>query len=86
MPSSADSTVGCISLCMCMMRLQRHIGVVALIGPMSVTAAVDCEPDVLVPADVITVAAAAADDDAEDVLATAQQTNLCFLITYELVT
>jgi len=48
-----------------MMRLQRHIGVVALIGPMSVTAVVDCGPAVLVPAAVVTV-----DDD--EVLATTQ--------------
>ena len=54
MPSSADRTVGCMSLCMCIMRLQRHIGVVALIGPMSVTAGVDCELVVLVVVDVVT--------------------------------
>jgi len=71
---------------MCMMRLQRHIGVVALIGPMSVTAAVDCEPEVLAPADVVTAAAAADDDDAEHVLATAQQNDLYFSITNKLVT
>ena len=63
---------------MCIIRLQRHIGVVALIGPMSVTAAADCEPAVLEPADVVTVAA---DDDADDVPATAQHNNLYFLIT-----
>ena len=65
MPSSADSTVGCMSRWICMMRLQRHIGVVALIGPMSVTAVVDCGPAVLVPAAIVTV-----DDD--EVLATTQ--------------
>ena len=68
MPSSADSTVGCMSLCTCMMRLQRHIGVVALIGPMSVAAAApDWEPAVAVVVNVVT-----ADDDAAVVLVTAQ--------------
>ena len=40
-----------------MMRLHRHIGVVALIGPMSVTAFADCDADddVPTPADVVAV-------------------------------
>jgi len=33
MPSRDDKTVGCKSLCMCMIREQRHIGAVALMGP-----------------------------------------------------
>lgn len=33
MPSREDSRVGCSSRCMCMMRLQRHIGAVARMGP-----------------------------------------------------
>jgi len=66
MPSSADKTVGCMSRCMCIMRLQRHIGVVALIGPMSVTAGVDCELVVLVVVDVVTT-------DDVDVLATTRK-------------
>lgn len=36
MPSSEDSRVGCSSRCMCMIRLQRHIGAVARMGPGSV--------------------------------------------------
>ena len=61
MPSSADSTVGCMSLWMCMMRLQRHIGVVALIGPMSVTAG--CVPATAPAADVLTDVDVVADVD-----------------------
>lgn len=33
MPSREESRVGCSSRCMCMIRLQRHIGAVARIGP-----------------------------------------------------
>ena len=33
MPSREDSSVGCSSRCMCMIRLQRHMGAVALMGP-----------------------------------------------------
>ena len=33
MPSREESRVGCNSRCMCMIRLQRHIGAVARIGP-----------------------------------------------------
>lgn len=33
MPSREDSRVGCSSRCMCMIRLQRHMGAVALMGP-----------------------------------------------------
>ncbi|KAA8581792.1 hypothetical protein FQN60_003373, partial [Etheostoma spectabile] len=33
MPSREESKVGCSSRCMCMIRLQRHIGAVARIGP-----------------------------------------------------
>lgn len=33
MPSREESSVGCSSRCMCIIRLQRHIGAVALIGP-----------------------------------------------------
>ena len=33
MPSREDRRVGCSSRCMCMIRLQRHIGAVARIGP-----------------------------------------------------
>jgi len=67
MPSSADRTVGCMSRWTCIIRLQRHIGVVALIGPMSVAAAaVDWEPAV-----VVVIRAVDADDD-DAVLATAQ--------------
>ena len=72
MPSSADSTVGCMSLCTCMIRLQRHIGVVALMGPMSAAAAAAAgweeEPLVVV----VVVNVVVVDDDAAAVLATAQ--------------
>ncbi|TNN49208.1 hypothetical protein EYF80_040574 [Liparis tanakae] len=33
MPSREESSVGCSSRCMCMIRLQRHIGAVARMGP-----------------------------------------------------
>ena len=33
MPSREDRSVGCSSRCMCMIRLQRHMGAVALMGP-----------------------------------------------------
>jgi len=49
-----------------MIRLQRHIGVVALIGPMSVAAAADWEPAAVV----VVVNVVDADEDAA-VLATA---------------
>lgn len=35
MPSKEDSTVGCISRCICMIFEQRHMGRVALMGPAS---------------------------------------------------
>jgi len=53
-----------------MMRLQRHIGVVALIGPMSVAAAADWEPAVVVVVNVVD-----ADEDAAE-LATASRQQL----------
>ena len=37
MPSKLDKTVGCKSLCMCMILEHLHIGTVALIGPCSLT-------------------------------------------------
>ena len=70
MPSSADSTVGCMSLCTCMIRLQRHIGVVALMGPMSAAAAAGWEEEPLVV--VVVVNVVVVDDAAAAVLATAQ--------------
>lgn len=39
MPSKEDKTVGCISLCKCIILEHLHIGKVALIGPASDEAA-----------------------------------------------
>jgi len=74
MPSRAERTVGCMSRWICMIRLHRHIGVVALMGPISVTAPTGCCCCCVVVADdvVLAVTEVVTDDD-DDVLTTAQR-------------